>query len=273
MNLARFSSFALLASLGALSAVAACDDDGSGNDPIVLGGGGRAGRGGAPGTGGSGTQGGGTQGGAGAAGSGGSAGAGGDGGSAGAGGGSAGAGGDAGNGGSAGVGGSGGGAFFQVNGKTTGAPVPANAQLIVIWTGEKVGADYSWVFGGGTSTGATFVTPFGSDPPVEARNANGLAVGLVAALEPGFTVPEGKLEADTIVAQIDGITQQYAIVWRDPNGPGLPWSQAFPAGYACGTCVRSGEPGGRDTFAPIACDLVELEFAPDFDAFAICNWS
>ncbi len=70
----------------------------------------------------------------------------------------------------------------------------------------------------------------------------------MVALEPGITVPEGKLEGRIAEMPFRGATARHTIVWRDPAKPGLPWSDNFPAGYACGKCVPAGSGVSYDMF-------------------------
>ncbi|HEU4538880.1 MAG TPA: hypothetical protein VFS00_32395 [Polyangiaceae bacterium] len=239
----HFSSCFLALALGALPALAACDDDDAGDDPAGAAGNAQGGAG----------TGGGTT-----AGSGGGAGSAGNG-----------AGGSAGNAGAGGTGGgAGSGAFFEVDGKTGGAPVPDSAQLVVLWSVYTEGPDFLFKFGDGTSTGSTFVAELGADPPAGAINSNGLGMGYVFAFKPGYTVPEGKtaLNKDELSANVIGMTTRHLIVWRDPSKAGLPWSGAFPAGYACGRSVQATEPDADDTYVEVDCSEVELTFTDDFDS-------
>jgi hypothetical protein len=239
-----FSSCFLALALGALPALAACDDD-AGDDP--------AGAAGAAGNaqGGAGT-GGGTTGGAGNAGNG--------------------AGGAAGNGAGGAGGGGGSGALFEVDGKTGGAPVPASAKLGVLWSVDFGSGDGLFKFGDGTSTGATFVTEFGADPPAGAINPNGLGMGRVFAFKPGFVVPDGEtaLNKDVLSANAIGATTNHLILWRDPSKEGFAWSGAFPAGYACGRCERTG-PEGDTIYVKVDCSEVELTFTDSYDSLDFCE--
>jgi hypothetical protein len=164
---------------------------------------------------------------------------------------------------------------FQVNGKTTGsAQAPASAQLAIVWQVSSTDPDYSYKFGVGSFTDTRFVAEVGTAPPPEAINANGVGVGLVIALEPGFTLAEGKVDLDkeTLNAKIVGAAPRAAVIWRDTSKAGFGWSREFPAGYACGRCVPAAAGETFDSYEPVACDQVELSFSSDVEAFDVCNW-
>ncbi len=162
---------------------------------------------------------------------------------------------------------------FQVGGAATGASVPASAQLVVLWSVVSDGPDYLYKFGDGASTGAQFVTTLGAAPPPGAINSFGLAMGTVYAFKPGFAVPEGRadLKKDDLAQNAIAVTARHIVLWRDASKPGLPWSGAFPAGYACGRCAPAAGPDGTSGYEPVECGAVELTFFDDIDAVEFCN--
>lgn len=249
----HFSAVFLALTMSALPSLVACgDDDDSDNAP--------AGSSGASGS--SGTSGAaGTSGASGAAGSSGASGV------AGA--------GQGGTGGAAGAGGAGGNgsALFEVNGKTGGAPVPASAKLVVLWSVYSEGPDFLFKYGDGDATGAAFVTEFGADPPAGAINANGLGMGYVYAFKPGYVVPEGKttLTKDDLSANAIGVTTKHIVVWRDASKDGLSWSGAFPAGYACGRCVPPPTSEDNTSYVKVDCSEVELTFTENIESLDFCE--
>ena len=161
------------------------------------------------------------------------------------------------------------GGSFSLTAKASPAP-PAGSKAIVIWTVSSGSPDYSYAFGGGTTTGSDVFVTFSSDPPAEALNAGALGVGIPALVDAAANVPEGKLPKE----QLQGITYaapNHAIIFRSGTETVLKngWDASFPQGYACGACER--HDAGFDAYTKVDCGAIELvPYTPDLD---FCNWT
>jgi hypothetical protein len=160
---------------------------------------------------------------------------------------------------------------FMVNGAVVGTAIPAGAKAVVVWTVSSGSPDYLYKFGEGASSTASFTMTLGADPPAAAINAYGIGVGVIALVNASTQLPDGMVDENQLT--LLGITTGFGILWKNPAGPGRgPWSGAFPAGYACGRCIRA-TGGGFDSFEPVACTMVQIETAPDPDTLDVCNWT
>jgi hypothetical protein len=161
------------------------------------------------------------------------------------------------------------GGSFSLTAKASPAP-PAGSKAIVIWTVSSGSPDYSYAFGGGTTTGSDVFVTFSSDPPAEALNAGALGVGIPALVDAAANVPEGKLPKE----QLQGITYaapNHAIIFRSGTETVLKngWDASFPQGFACGACER--HDAGFDAYTKVDCGAIELvPYTPDLD---FCNWT
>jgi hypothetical protein len=142
---------------------------------------------------------------------------------------------------------------------------PANP-VFVAWQVTSGSPDYLWKFGEGTSTATTFMVTMGSNPPAQAINSYGLAIGLVVMLPDGVALPP-----DGIVDEDDfepiAATGNHWIIFKAPGAMAPGWPDTFPEGYACGVCVPASS--GFDSFAVIACDSLEMVR----DLNDVCNWT
>jgi hypothetical protein len=165
----------------------------------------------------------------------------------------------------------GGGTSFTVDGITTGDAVPATGQIAVVWSVFTGSNDHAYFFGHGTQTDGTFHLPLLAAPPAEALN-NGTGVGLVLLFRADAVLPpDGVYEGDA-PAGLLGAAVRHAVIYRaaSANAQTLPWSTAFPTGYSCGSCVDV--PNGFDTYAPIACDQVDVKAPTDLSTLDGCNF-
>jgi hypothetical protein len=176
-----------------------------------------------------------------------------------------------GGGGSTGEGGGAGG--FTVTGPITGETAPEGAVVAVVWIVSSSSPDYGFNFGEGSLSGATFTVGFGSAPPREALNSNGVGMGFVMLLAPGTQMPEGEIDADVLDTALLGVSSRHVIVWRDGSGQGFDWSASFPAGFGCGKCVTAPPGEGFDSYEPVDCSEVEVQVASDPDSLEFCNWT
>jgi hypothetical protein len=134
--------------------------------------------------------------------------------------------------------------------------------------------DYSYAFGGGSSTGRTFSLDFPGDPPAEALNSDGVGVGAIVLTATTDSVPTGRLVDDSWTTwTVYGASGGYAVIYRAADATDLRWwIDPFPTGYSCGRGV--GAPPGEtfDGFEPADCDSVVLEIN-DLDAIEFPNWT
>ncbi|HEU0029959.1 MAG TPA: hypothetical protein VFQ53_04945 [Kofleriaceae bacterium] len=159
-------------------------------------------------------------------------------------------------------------AGFSVEGTIDVANPPAGAKLAVLWVVSSGSPDTVVKFGETVPTGTTFVLGLASDPPANAINSDGLAVGLLALFAPDAALPpDGTVvtDPDALEPKVLGLGED-AVIWRGP-GTGQPaWTAPFPHGYSCGKCVRA-TTETFDTFTPAACAIsVAASHEP-------CNWT
>jgi len=158
---------------------------------------------------------------------------------------------------------------FSVAGTTSGDHVPAAGQAAVLWM-VFAGNDHQYVFGHGTQTGPGFKVDFTGAPPPEALN-NGTGVGIVVLFDLAATVPPEGTIITSEPAGVLGVTGRHSIVYRAPGAAAqLPWSSAFPEGYACGKCVDSAT--SFDTYEPVACSQVDLQAPTNLSTIDFCNF-
>ncbi|WP_437323230.1 hypothetical protein [Sorangium sp. So ce381] len=162
---------------------------------------------------------------------------------------------------------------FTVTGPISGETAPEDAVVAVVWVVSSSSPDYGFSFGEGTASGATFTVGFGSAPPREAINSNGVGMGFVMLLAPGTQVPEGEIDSDVLDTALLGASSRHVIVWHETSGQGFGWSKSFPAGFGCGKCVAAPEGEGFDSYEPVDCSEVEVQVASDPDSLEFCNWT
>jgi hypothetical protein len=158
-----------------------------------------------------------------------------------------------------------GGGPFTASGPIT-TTGPANP-VFVAWQVTSGSPDYLWKFGEGTSTATTFMVTMGSNPPAQAINSYGLAIGLVVMLPDGIALPPDGMIDDNDFDPI-AATGNHWIIFKAP-GASLPgWPESFPEGYACGVCVPASS-GPFDSFAVTACDGLQMVRSLN----DVCNWT
>ncbi len=148
---------------------------------------------------------------------------------------------------------------FVVRGRiqnNTGAPIPADARLVVVWTVSSGSPDYSYVFGEGVidrMTGTLHVR-FDGPPPVAALNNGVLGVGLVVATTDASMKDGDTLTSRSPVTSIIGLTPQHAVIFVNghPDTTQVPtWATDFDSGYSVGVGVHV--PGVVfDKFVPVS---------------------
>ena len=170
---------------------------------------------------------------------------------------------------------------ITVSGTLTGpnvATLPEGARVAVLWTADDGEGDYGYVFGSGTIDRASgrFTLTLPQRPPEAALNAAGsyrLGVGVIFVIEPGTTLPEGRLEADEFPYEaIIGAAGRYAVIYTAGDRDDAPtgWWRTFPQGYAVGRGVTHEET--YDEFEPVAANSVQL-IIDDPENIEFVNWS
>src|SRR5688500_12558030 len=134
--------------------------------------------------------------------------------------------------------GSGGSNQLQFNAKQDGAAPPNGTKVVVLWSVFSGSPDYLYSYGTGQTTGVDVFVTLGGPPPAEALNGAKLGIGLVATLNDGADLPDGKVINDweTVVR---AITPMHAVIYRTATAQltSKGWDLAFPQGYACGKCI------------------------------------
>jgi hypothetical protein len=159
-----------------------------------------------------------------------------------------------------------GGGPFNASGTIT-TSGPANP-VFVAWQVTSGSPDYLWKFGEGTSTATTFMVTMGSNPPAQAINSYGLAIGIVVMLADGVALPPDGVLDDNDFEPI-ALTGNHWIIFKATGATAPGWPETFPDGYACGVCVPASGGSTFDSFAVTACDGLEMVRNSD-DA---CNWT
>ncbi len=159
---------------------------------------------------------------------------------------------------------------FLFGGTVTG-PAAAAGPVGVIWVVSAGSPDYSYGFGGGSSSGATFAGGLAGTPPPAARNVvaqTDFGVGVAVLMAPGQSLPEGMLTS--MPPAPVGLSARHAIIYRGPTDTGtvMPWTAAFPVGLSCGVCVDAAS--GFDSFAPVDCAALVIDTNL---STPVCNWS
>jgi hypothetical protein len=152
-----------------------------------------------------------------------------------------------------------------------GKTVPASAGVAVIWTVSSGSPDYNYVYGKGTSTGETFKLSLTAPPPEEALNNGNLGVGVVVLWPQGKLPAEGKA-GEEVVNGVIGAAGNYAIIYKGPNAPDMPWVSDFPPGYSCGKGAPPVPGSSHESFTPVDCSEVSIT-VDDIEKIKFVNWT
>jgi hypothetical protein len=140
----------------------------------------------------------------------------------------------------------------------TGAPIPANTRLVVLWQVTSGTPDYSYAFGQGTvdPDAGTFRIELDQPPPAQALNLGTLGVGLIVATT-NQTLGNGGTIDDAALAEVVGAAGRYGIIYIGSDGVQNPqWATQFDTGYGVGVGVDV--VGDFDQFAPASQSSVVL---------------
>ena len=163
---------------------------------------------------------------------------------------------------------------FTISGtiqNNTGASIPANARVLVVWAVSTGSPDYAYIFGEGTVTAeGTFQLTFPGDPPAAAMNSFGLGVGLLF-LTTDQNLKQGIFPQNTSPAGILGISEDYSVIFRKNLDPSVAaWPSAFPERYAVGLVQRSTT--GFDSFTVTSSNSVVI-VVDDLSNLSPPNWT
>lgn len=166
------------------------------------------------------------------------------------------------------------GANDSLSGMTAAIPEgdAATGAVHVVWSVTSGSPDYMYGSGSGTYSDTGFELELPESLPAEATN-NGIGVGVIVALDASVTFPEGRIDSEAEFP-FHGATPRHAIIYRAPgvSVEGLGWASDFPEGFSCGVGVDAPEDSTFDTFAPIACDLIELRIG-NVEEMDFVNWT
>jgi hypothetical protein len=156
----------------------------------------------------------------------------------------------------------------------SGAAIPTNARVVVVWTSDDGSGDYAYVFGEGTVDAASnrFTITFDRNVPTAALYDGVLGVGLVI-LTTDPNLREGRVpDGYDYSSSVRGATEQHAVIYLDgdPSRYGADWPRDFRRGYNVGRGVDL--PGTFDGFAPAAVNSMQLVI-DDFASIEIVNWT
>lgn len=147
----------------------------------------------------------------------------------------------------------------------------ASATLAVAWVVSSGSPDYTYSFGSGSLSGATFQVTFATDPPpAEALNSYGVGVGLIVAYQAGTSVPQGKIDFGALEPKLLGLSARHAVIYKKADASTIEWATQFPTGYSCGVCGPPPSGSLFDTYAPVDCSTVKLDLTGTEES---CNWT
>jgi hypothetical protein len=154
--------------------------------------------------------------------------------------------------------------------KQEGTAPPNGTKTVVLWSVFATMGDYLYSYGGGQTTGADVYVSLTGAPPADALNRGQLGIGLVATLNDGADLPEGKVVNDWKTL-LRAITPMHAVIYRNATEQltSKGWELTFPQGYACGKCVEADV--GFDTFEVVDC--AEMRLVPMSPEPSFCNFT
>lgn len=156
----------------------------------------------------------------------------------------------------------------------SGAAIPADARVVVLWAGDDDSGDYAYVFGEGTFDLARsrFMITFDRDPPSAALLGDALGVGLVV-LTTDPNLREGRVpDGYDYSANIVGVSGRHAVIYLNDNPSRFApdWPADFGRGYSLGRGIDL--PGALDGFTPAPLYSMRL-IVDDLANIDVVNWS
>jgi hypothetical protein len=155
----------------------------------------------------------------------------------------------------------------------SGAPIPATARVVVLWSTANESVAY--IFGEGTIDRTTnrFSVTFDRDLPTVATYDGALGIGVILlTTDPDLRDGPLAASADYYASTIVGVTGQHAVIFMgtDPSQYGADWAASFRRGYNVGRGVDL--PGLFDGFAPVSFDSMQL-IVDDLADIELVNWT
>lgn len=154
--------------------------------------------------------------------------------------------------------------------------LPPGAKVAVAWGVFDGSPDYSYVFGGGSTSGVDVYVSFSGEPPIEALNGPGkLGIGILFVVDASTTIAEGKQPSGGSDAggTLLALTPGHAVIYRNTTEQVMKagWDLAFPQGFACGACED--RDGTFDAFVKTDCANVKLVPYGDGGGIKFCNYT
>lgn len=145
----------------------------------------------------------------------------------------------------------------------SGATVPNDARVVLVWSGDDGSGDYSYVWGSGPVdvTTGKFTVVLTQNPPAAAtfvaKSGARLGVGF-PVLVPGGAVPEGRVGDPAVFNRVLGAAGQHAVIYLEhTTATELGWAN-MRAGYNVGRGVPAKAGQTWDTFERVGESTIEL---------------
>jgi len=166
------------------------------------------------------------------------------------------------------------GGAFTLQGKlvpASGATVPANSKVMLLWDVAAGSPDYSYKFGEAKVTGNTYKLTLSGPPPTAALNFGEVGVAYIILTRATFVQPAGKVtDSKAVGAAMLGGAEQHVVIRKTPNLKHFSnaWVGSFPVGLSCGKVA--GKTGSFVTFVPVSGTGVDLTVSTKV---SLPNWS
>ena len=157
----------------------------------------------------------------------------------------------------------------------TGAALPENARVVVLWGVSSGTPDYSYIYGHGSIDRATnrYSVTFDAAPPAEALNQpDGVGVGLVLVTTDA-SLGDGRLPQGWDTSKIIGASGQHAVIYLagSPSRAPTSWLRDFRRGFNVGEGITIPN-SVFDGFSPVAADALEV-IVDDLENIDFVNWT
>jgi hypothetical protein len=161
------------------------------------------------------------------------------------------------------------------------------SEAVVAWNVTSGPEDYAYVWGRAPLSDGAFTLSLASEPPAEAINSYGLAVGLVMVVPVSAGIKDGRQSDDNedSFERVVAASARHAIVYVDlaranaatsdatiptPNQRAH-WLFEFEQGYSCGLGQEAPPEETFDSYVPTPCETIELH--PGSHDFDFPDWT